>query len=175
MALEKAFNELCDGFRKLKDGLAALQLTLREDLPREGSVLLVDHLADAVDDCLGWLDESFAAALEGCGVVGQTLNLDRARRSLTSCQRQFQFLEQRFRADLNSYERVQELTSFGRRRRGEWLAWAKSVRQGLEECGQSTEAVSAALITCWQEIAERAAMTSVSVHTTNIGQQIAAP
>src|SRR5436309_3180109 len=125
---------------------------MREDLPREGSVLLVDHLGDAVDDCLGWLDEAFAAAFEGCGAVGQMLDVDRARRSLVICQRHFQSLEQRFHADLISYERVQELTSFGRRRRGEWLAWVKSVRQGLDDCRECTDTVSASLIACWQEI-----------------------
>jgi hypothetical protein len=68
---------------------------------------------------------------------------------------------------------MEDLTSFGSERRGEWSSWVTSVKQGIGHCRQPVEDAGKALAECWQEIAERVGMTSVSVRTTNIGQQIA--
>jgi len=174
MALEKTFQELSDGLRKLQDNLLALQLTIREDLPPEGEVALVDQFGDAVDDSLGWLQESLAAAVEAQHAVEHPVDIDRASRALANCQERFHRVEQRFASDLVSYEKLKDLTGFGRSRRGEWLGWVRSVKKGLEQCRQPIDEVSKALLACWQEIAERAGMTSVSVQATNIGQQITA-
>ena len=175
MALEKTFQELSDRLKRLRDSLLALQLTIREDLPPQGGVALVDQFGDAVDDSLGWLEESLAAAVEAHHAVEHPLDMDKARRALANCQEQFHRVEQRFMSDLISYEKLKDLTGFGRSRRGEWLSWVKSVKEGLEECRQPMDEVSKALLACWQEIAERAGITSVSVQATNIGQQITAP
>src|SRR5215469_12499422 len=175
MALIKVFGELYGQARKLRDSLRTLQLTIREDLPPQGSVALVDQFGDAVDDSLGWLDESLAAAAEAQRAVEPPVDIDRARHALTICQEQFHRVEGRFASDLISYEKLRDLTSFGRSRRGEWVGWVKSVRIGLEECRQPMDDISQALLACWQEIAERAAITSISVQTTNVGQQITAP
>lgn len=175
MALEKTFGELPNTIRRLRDSLLALQLTVREDLPLHGSVVLVDQFGDAVDDSLGWLEDSLAAAVEVQQCAKHPVDIDRARRALVICQDQFHRMEQRFHSDLISYEKLKDLTGFGRSRRGEWIGWVKSVRKGLEECRTPMDDVSKALLACWQEIAEHAGMTSVSVQATNIGQQIAAP
>jgi hypothetical protein len=174
MALEKTFQELSDCLRKLQDSLLVLQLTIREDLPPQGEVALVDQFGDAVDDSLGWLQESVAAAIEAQHAVEHPIDIDRARKALANCQERFHRVEQRFASDLVSYEKLKDLTTFGRSRRGEWLGWVRSVKEGLEQCRQPIDEVSKALLACWQEIAERAGMTSVSVHATNIGQQITA-
>jgi hypothetical protein len=175
MALEKTFGELPHTIRKLRDGLLALQLTVREDLPLHGSVVLVDQFGDAVDDSLGWLEDALTAATEVQQCAKHPVDMDRGRRALSNCQEQFHRMEQRFHSDLISYEKLKDLTGFGRSRRGEWLGWVKSVRKGLDECRQPMDEVTKALLACWQEIAEHAGMTSVSVQATNIGQQIAAP
>ena len=44
--------------------------------------------------------------------------------------------------------------------------------QALEACRQPVHALDAALLFAWQELSERVGMRSVSVQTTNIGQQI---
>jgi hypothetical protein len=175
MALERTFQELSDRLRRLQDSLLALQLTIREDLPPQGGVALVDQFGDAVDDSLGWMEESLLAAVEAYHAVEHPLDMDRARRALANCQEQFHRVEQRFASDLISYEKLKDLTSFGRSRRGEWIGWVRSVREGLRECQVPMDEVSKALLACWQEIAERAGLTSVSVQATNIGQQITAP
>lgn len=175
MALEKMFRELPEQIRRLRDCFLALQLTIREDLPPHGGVVLVDQFGDAVDESLGWLEDSLAAAIELQQSAKHPVDIDRARRALSNCQEYFHRMEQRFGSDLISYEKLKDLTGFGRSRRGEWVGWVKTVRKGLNECGQPMDDVSKALLACWQEIAEHASVTSVSVQATNIGQQIAAP
>jgi len=173
VALDKTFRELTECLRKLRDSFLALQLTAREDLPAEGGVVLVDKFGDAADDSLGWAEEALSAASQAERAVVPPPNIELARRALSSSQEHFHRLQQRFQSELVSYQRVKDLTAFGRSRRGEWAAWVKSVKGGLEQCQSPMEQASRCLSDCWQEIAERAAMTSVSVHSTNIGQQIA--
>jgi hypothetical protein len=173
VTLDKTFRELTECLRKLRDSFLAIQLTVREDLPSEGSVVLVDKFGDAVDDSLGWLEEALTAAVQGERAVAPPANMELARRALSSCQEYFHRMQNRFQSELVSYERLKDLTAFGRSRRGEWSAWVKSFKSGLEQCQSPMERASRCLSECWQEIAERAAMTSVSVQSTNIGQQIA--
>lgn len=173
MALDKTFRELTESLRKLRDSFLALQLTVREDVPSEGGVVLVDKVGDALDDSLGWSEEALTGALQAERAVAPPANVDLARRALSSSQERFHRLQHRFQSELVSYQRLKDLSAFGRSRRGEWSAWVRSVRDGLEQCQGPLEQASRCLSECWQEIAERAAMTSVSVHSTNIGQQIA--
>jgi hypothetical protein len=77
----------------------------------------VDQFGDAVDDSLGWLQESLAAAVEAQHAVEHPVDIDRARRALANCQERFHRVEQRFASDLVSYEKLKDLTGFGRSRR----------------------------------------------------------
>ena len=70
------------------------------------------------------------------------------------------------------YEKLKDLATLGSERRGEWLPWSNSVKEGIEQCREPLDGVSNALAACWQEIAERVGMTSVTVQSTNIGQKI---
>ena len=88
------------------------------------------------------------------------------------CQERFHRIEQEFSSGLASYEKLKDLTMLGSERRGEWIPWASSVKDGVGQCQQPLEEASRALAGCWQEIAERVGSTSVSVQTTNIGQKI---
>jgi hypothetical protein len=175
MALEAAFKELCTNLHKLHEGLIGLRTTVVEDKPLCGDIVLVDVFGDASDDLLGWLEEALADAREGQQATTHPVDLDRARRALTTCQERFNRISQRFSSDLVCYERIAELTRFGRKRGGEWRAWAASVKQALDRCQQPLYALSQTLFRCWQEIAERVGMTSVSVQATNIGQQNTVP
>jgi hypothetical protein len=151
----------------------ALRLTVVEDRPRKGDAALVDQLEDTILDLMGFLDESLKAARVAQKAVGHPLDLDGARRALATCQERFHRIEQQFSADLVSYEKLKDLASLGARG-GEWPPWANSVKQGIEQCRQPLDGASKALAACWQEIAERVGMTSISVQATNIGQKIVA-
>ena len=172
MALEATFRELSIQLRKLSDTLLALRLTVGEDKPLKGEAALVDSLEDAILDLMGLLDECLKAARAAQKAVGYPLDLDAARRALAKLQGSFHRIEQQFSADLVSYEKLTDLANLGNERRGEWIPWTGSVKHGLEQCRQPLDGASKALAACWQEIAERVGMTSISVQATNIGQKV---
>lgn len=172
MPLENTFRDLTDALRRLRDNVAAVQLTAREDAPAEGSVMAVDALSDAVDDALGWVEESLVCASAAQAAVGNPPDFQRARLQLARGNERFHCFRQKYSADLVSYERLYELMAFSKRRSGEWQAWAQSVRRGLDECGPPIEAVSRALLDCWQELAERTGGPSVSVQN-NLSRLVA--
>jgi len=172
MALETAFQDLQGQFQKLRDVLFGLHMTVIEDRPLQDDVALVDKFGDAAADLLGWLQEALTAATEGQQAVGHPTDVNQARRALTICQERFNRVTHRFSTDLMSYERIAELVSLGSERQGEWPTWTSSVKEGLDRCQQPFYDVNQALFLCWQEIAERVGMNSVSVQTKSVGQQI---
>ncbi len=175
MALEIVFHDASLSLQALREALTGLRTTVVEDKPLQGDVVLVDLFGDAADDLLGLLDEALAAAIEGQQAVIHPADLERARRALTTCQKRFNQIAHRFSSDLLRYERIAELKRFGRRRGGEWRAWASSVKAALDWCQQPLFDVNQALFNCWQELAERAGMHVVTVQATNIGQQLTSP
>lgn len=172
MALDATFRELTAQLRKLHDMLLALRLTVVEDKPVKGEAALVDQMEDTILDVMGSLDECLKAAGAAQKAVGHPLDLDRARRALATCQDQFHRIERQYSNDLAAYEKLKDLAGLGNTRRGEWLPWSGSVKDGIEQCRQPLDGVSNALTGCWQEIAERVGTTSISVQTSNIGQKI---
>lgn len=174
MALEATFRLLHNELRKLHDMLLALRLTVAEDKPLSGEAALVDYFEDTVLDLMGLLTESLKAARAAQKAVGAAQDLLNAGRALNICQDRLHRIEKQFSADLMSYEKLKDLASLGSERRGEWIPWATSVRQGIEQCRRPLEGAMKAMAACWQEIAERVGTTSISVQTTNIGQNIVA-
>ncbi len=179
MSLRTEFQGLYAQLESLNGALADLRTVIDDRPPKGDSVLLLDSFGDAVEDALGWLEEALELAAplvqesHGKGETGFDIN--RARHALVFCQDQFNRVAARFAFDLVSYERVSELMRLGRERRGEWRVWAGSVRESLDGCQQQLYDTTHALFRCWQEIAERVGMTSVSVQATNIGQQVTVP
>jgi hypothetical protein len=153
---------------------------LLDDHPSEGDkVLLLDSFGDAVEDLLGWVEESLqkCAPLLPCKTDGQGHDFDAnlARQALVVCQYLFNQQMHRFLVDLVSYDKVAQLLQFGRERGGEWQAWAKGIKMELESCQQHLFLTSQVLFRCWVELAEWIGITSISVRTTNVGQQITVP
>jgi hypothetical protein len=173
MGLEGAFRELSSQLRQLFDMLVALRLTVAEDKPLKGEAALVDHLEDTILDLMGLLDACLKAASAAQNAVGHPVDLDRARRSLAGCQDQFHQIEAGY-TELASYERLKDLARLGHDRRGEWIPWVGSVKNGIEQCRGPLDAARKTLAGCWLEIAERSGTTSISVRTSNIGQKIIA-
>ena len=174
MALEASFTTLSQHLRVLHDELQELHRTVIEKPPK-GDVVLVDLFSDAADDLLGWMVEGSAAASEGSESSSYPVDLDRARLSLRTCQEKVSHISVRLISELLCYDRIEELISFGDRRRGGWEKWATNVKVALESCREPLHEVNQTLFGCWQELAERIGTTSVSVKATNIGQQIAVP
>jgi hypothetical protein len=173
MGLEKTFREFSTRLRKLGDRIDELRLAVVVDTPpAKNDAVIVDNLEYAVEDMRGWLQETLRGARTAERAVGHPVDLEKARHALGICQERFRRIEQVYSSNLVSYERMKDLTSFGSERRGEWPSWVTSVKQGIEYCRQPLDDVRNQLAECWQEIAERVGMTSVSVRTTNIGQKV---
>lgn len=179
MSLRMEFKSLGAQLERLHEMFSDLRQIL-DDHPAEGDkVLLLDSFGDAVEDLLGWLEES----LQACAPLLQSdpqrseqdFDGNLARQALVSCQDQFNRQMHRFLFDLVSYEKVSQLLRLGRERGGEWQTWAKGIKMELESCQQHLYLTNQALFRCWVEIAECVGMTSVSVRATNIGQQITVP
>lgn len=169
MALEAAFNDLGTQLQSLHEGLVGLRTTVMEDKPLRGDAVLVDLFGDAADDLIGWLEEALVAVNEVRQTVAYPVDINHTRRALATCQERFNRIAHLFSSDLVCYERIAELTRFGRTRGGEWRSWADSVKAALDACQQPLYDVNQALFLCWQEIAERVGMTSLSVQATSIG------
>jgi hypothetical protein len=174
VALEATFRKVHRQLKKLQENLHALHLTVAEDKPLRGEAALVDQFEDSILDTMGLLDECLNASYAAQKAVEHPLDLDRARRALSTCQECFHRAERRFSDELVSYEKLRDLASVSEKRGREWASWASSVKHGLEQCQQPIDAASKALVACWQEIAERVGTTNMSVRATNIRQQVRA-
>ncbi|HEV2708529.1 MAG TPA: hypothetical protein VGV59_21625 [Pyrinomonadaceae bacterium] len=178
MSLKTEIQGLYAQLQRLHDALMALRVTIIEDRPLEGArVMLLDAFGDATEDAVGWLEEALVSVAPHAQLFkGEgTFDTDGARQTLVFCQEQFNRISHRFMFDLLAYDRIAELMRLGQERRGEWRVWAASVKQSLEGCQQHLYDTNQALFRCWQELAERVGMTSVSVRATNIGQQLTVP
>lgn len=179
MSLRTEFQGLYAQLESLNGALADLRTVIDDRPPKGDSVLLLDSFGDAVEDALGWLEEALelvAPLVQESQRKGEPgFDVNAARQALVFCQDQFNRITHRFTFDLVSYDRLSQLMRLGHERRGEWQAWAGGVRRELEGCQQHLYDTSQALFRCWQEIAERVGMTSVSVQTTTIGQQVTVP
>jgi len=175
MALEAVFQDLCQQCQKLHEAMSALRLTIVEDKPLTGDIMLIEQFSNSVDDILGWLEEVYSAAAEGRQAVRSPLDLERARHALLSGHERCNHLMQKFFLELLCHDRIAELLNVGRERRGEWQAWAQSVKGAIEGCQSSFYDVQSALFKCWQELAERFDMSPVSAQTTSMRQTVAVP
>jgi hypothetical protein len=154
--IETTFQHLAAQCQRQRDELRELQITVAEDRPLHGVVKLVDKLGELVEDALGDAEEALTAAIEGQQAVAQTTDWDYARRAVTGCQASVNQLQQRFFSELVCYEVIDEVVSLGRKRGGEWQAWATLVRETLVRCRRQLFETQQSLFECWREIAERA-------------------
>ena len=95
MALEATFRDLSVCLHHLHDALNGLQVTLGDKPPDDESAL-AEGVETVVLDLMGTLHEMRKAGLNARKAVGHPLDLDKARRSLTTCQERFHRIEQQF-------------------------------------------------------------------------------
>lgn len=173
MALASAFHEFCTELARLYDSVMMLRLTVVEDKPVTSEAALADVFGDEIEDVLGLLEECRAVLTRANPAVREGSDLRLAQTALRQCQERMHKIEIQFSTNLVSYDKLKDLAHLGKHRGGEWLAWAGSVKRGLEESREALTRASNALSGCWQEMAERAAVGTVSLISTNIGPRIA--
>jgi hypothetical protein len=170
VALEAVFADLISQLRSLQDLLDGLSLTTGVDRSKAEEPLLVDNLNDMVIDFQGQLKKLMTEAARAEKAVAPSLDLIRARRHLAASQSMFHDLQEAMSQDLLSYDRLTELMELGRESGPQWLKWTNTARLGLDTLRPQLQAVIRAYFRCWQEIAERGSVNSVSVRAT--GQRI---
>ena len=178
MSLRTEFQNLRTQQERLHEVYSDLRRLL-DDHPSQGDkVLLLDSFGDAVEDLLGWLEESSQTCLallpSECG-RNNDFDTNLARQALVVCQELFNRQMQRFLVDLVSYDKIAQLLQFGRERGGEWQGWAKGIKLELETCQQHLYLTNQVMFRCWVELAEWIGMTRISVQATSVGQQITVP
>jgi hypothetical protein len=174
MAIEAAFLHLVAKFDAMRDALHCLGLTVIEDQPRRDQVLLVERLGNLVEDLRGWAEEGLVSAVEAREAVAHPPDLHRARRGLGAANERFILLEYRFLDEAVTYDLIDGLMRSSRQRGREWVSWSRSVVQALDASRAPLRALDEAFLAAWQELGERQGARSMSVQTTNIGQQISA-
>jgi hypothetical protein len=175
VAVETTFQDLVVRVRALRDAVASLQITVVEDRPLKGGVLLIERIGNTVDDLRGLAEEALAAAAEALTAVGNPFDEYGARNALAEANRRFICLEYKFLADEMSRDHLNELAKFGRGHGHEWRGWTGSVLHALTQCRGPIHDVDDALLLAWQDLSERIGAGGVSVRTTNIGQISASP
>ena len=173
MPIESTFRELTASLQKLNDVANALHITL-EDKPQHDEAAVADDMADKTLELLGLLHDARRAALRARQSLKHPADLDKARRFLTVCQKQFHQIEQSYSANLAAYDKLRELVRVGGRSK-EWTGCASSTKEGIEECRLPLEAASKSLAACWQELAERLGTMNISIQSRNVGQEISVP
>jgi hypothetical protein len=172
MSLEAVLASLRRELARLEEVVSALRVTVMEDRPTRGAVVLVDQLDNVVTDLFSALEEADVH-------VVRALQIDQPNGPLETVGallRQTHELLNRFTAtyvgELASHDHIARLLQMGVERGREWRAWSQEVKTAIERCRTPMTAVADAMLDCWSEVAERLARNSVSVQATNIGQQI---
>ena len=172
MSLETALESLRRELARLLEAVSALHVTVTEDKPARGAVVLVDQLDNLVTDLSGTLEEADALVAQALESSQPNGPLDKARTAL----RQVHELINRFTAayagELATHDRIAQLLEMGHERGREWREWSEVVKTAIERCATPMKIVAGRLLECWSELAGRLARNSVSVQATNIGQQI---
>jgi len=173
MTLEATFRQLFAQLKKLSEMLDPLRCLLPDD-PLNIEVALVQHLRESVETASGWLDDCLEQSQSALQTLGHSADLNRSRKALSQCQASFDEAERTFSQELLSYDKIREIAGLGARRKGVWMIWSNNVKRDLDVCRYELDLARKALTACWQELAEHAGTTNISVQATNIGQQITA-
>ncbi len=169
MTPEKSFQSLYRRLLQLQEILGAVRTTVTEDKPQHEERALADHFSDGLDDMLGWLEQAMAALR-----TGETRGKAPSGSALGRCHRHVNQLELRY-LELISYHRLGSLVQLGKQERGEWRAWAETVRSGLEEAQPLLATLRGELLACWQELVPSGRQEQIVVQNSVVGQQITPP
>jgi hypothetical protein len=176
VTIEATFDNLTETFGALREAIQSLRLTVVEDRPLDDGVLIIERMSDAIDNISGWLEEGAVAASRASQAVAHPLDGHQAIQDLSEAHDRFIKLEHELFFGLASYPQLTNLAKLGKSRGGEWRAWSGTVGEALDQTGHAASNLQRAFLAGWQELAERLGSGgSISLRTTNIGQQISTP
>jgi hypothetical protein len=173
MSLEATLESLRRELARLQEVVSALRVTVMEDRPSRGSVVLVDQLDNLVTELFSTLEEADARAGQALQNSQPNGTLDEVRAAVRDIHDLINGFTAKYAGELATHDRLAQLLEMGRERGREWRAWTREVKTAIERCAAPLATLAAALVDCWNDLAERLARHSVSVQATNIGQHIA--
>ena len=139
MLLYMAFGDVCTHLGSLRASLVELEAVVAENAALSRSAV----------ELIALLDQAAQGAQKAQKATrGPFVNIDAARGALPGCQRQFNDLANRFRAELDSRERV---SAFEGEKRDQ-------VIYRLGRCRAPMMAASRAFSVCWMCMAQQAAL-----------------
>jgi hypothetical protein len=170
MSLEAALTSMRRELVGLQDAVAALRVTVVEDVPAGDAVVLVDRVENLVTELTGALEEAEART---AGALQASEELEGVRGALGDVHALLNRCAVSHIGELAAHDHLARLLAMGRERGREWREWTQEVKTAIERCPRPMSAVMAVLVECWKELADCLARGTVSVRATNIGQQIA--
>lgn len=181
MALEKAFQDLCDRLCELEENLEHFGHAVNESKPAGKDHHLAGRLWEAVAEMQGLCGKGRAAAEEARKAVDLPVRLEVAWRKLRDCQQSMNDLSRQFPSlpgsdkDADQLIRVTDLMTL-RCEHPLWAGWVDTQFDHLRDVCNSAREANESVLPCWVGIAERRVVAnSASVQATNIGQQITVP
>jgi len=173
VALETVFQDLVTRIERVREELTQLWITVKQDPPTENAVP-IERFAEVIEDAIGWIEEARAGAIAARDAMSHPMDSYRVRQELMSSQEQFFVAAYQFSTEIVSFERLAAVLQFCNEQDDlRWRrAWAPEAMRAVERCREPYDAAGRALYVCWRDLAERLSLASVSVQTTNVGQQI---
>lgn len=185
MAIETAFETLQRQLQRLREELDELRVNAEEFYPPPGghgkknghktppAPPPVVALADKAADLEGEIEEALQSGRKALRAVSHPRNLVEAQIAAGNIQRHLNSVLRRFFIEAAAHEPLETLLQMGRELGDSWSKWTQLIHSILNDCRDRLMDALQALGECWQELVDKLAGNSVSVHTTNIGQQIA--
>lgn len=141
----------------LREDVLALRLQAVEDHPRNEPNKLIEDVGAAAESLAGWAEEAFDAAAQALSAAEGPADGARLNDALDSCGRALQRFAGQLQAELAATTRIDQLTALAREGGRELRAWVQAIKEALDQVQASRGSAQAALILCWQELAEHPA------------------
>jgi hypothetical protein len=155
MTLGDALDRLSVGTDTLADVLAAVRVTVSEDLPEGASTLAVDELADAMIELAGEAETLRDRVRLLAGSSAEPSRRD-GQQLVALAQGTLNDIADGLAERVLACERLAELDRATRRGGVAWRSWWSATARGLADCEPAVRVVRNELFTCWRELTEHA-------------------
>jgi hypothetical protein len=156
MTLTSAVDHLWESVHQLRDDVQALRLHAVEDRPVGEESRLVEDIGTAGETVAGWSEQLLEASARVVAAVRHPADVPRLRQALDDATEAVERLAAELLEQLSTTRRLDQLHALARAGGIELRAWVATIKHALDRVHQSAWLASAAVTTCWRELAERA-------------------
>jgi hypothetical protein len=156
MTLTAAVDQLWESVHQQRDDVQALRLHAVEDRPVGEESRLVEDIGTASEGVAGWSEQVLEGAARVVVAARHPADLPGLRQALDDTTESVQRLADELLEQLATTRRAEQLDALARDGGTELRAWVAAIKYALDRVHQSAWLASAAVTTCWRELAERA-------------------